>query len=150
LQRSHEIEKRVFTDPDRQTLFIRTIFTAKTDNITPYILINPHMKNTGNGDVAYVSSDYLNAREGSDKFLSLKIKSSSPKVKFIKTSAGFVGSSDGWTDLSDNQPQDWSNPQPRSRLIQPRQISVEGLAVLYAGIVGFGWLSQISGRVTKQ
>lgn len=98
----YRIEKHIFTDPDRQTLFIRVIFTANEDNITPYILINPHMKNTGNGDVAYVSDDYLNAREGFNKYLSLK-----STATFIKTSAGFVGESDGWTDLNDNGIMDW-------------------------------------------
>ncbi len=98
----YQIEKHIFTDPDRQTLFMHVIFTANEDNITPYILINPHIKNTGNDDVAYVSNDYLNAREGHDKFLSLKSTST-----FVKTSAGFVGSSDGWTDLNDNNTMDW-------------------------------------------
>lgn len=98
----YQIEKHIFTDPDRQTLFIRVIFTANEDNIIPYILINPHMKNTGNKDVAYVSNHYLNAREDHDKFLSLK-----STATFVKTSAGFVGESDGWTDLNDNGIMDW-------------------------------------------
>lgn len=98
----YKIEKHIFTDPDRQTLFMRVIFTANEDNITPYILINPHIKNTGSGDVAYVSNDYLNAREGHDKYLSLKCT-----APFVKTSAGFVGKSDGWTDLYDNNSMDW-------------------------------------------
>ncbi|MGK7926634.1 MAG: glycoside hydrolase family 15 protein, partial [Spirulina sp.] len=99
----YTIEKHVFTDPDRQTLFVRTIFTANEDNITPYILINPHMENTGTGDVAFVFQDSLNAREGESVYLSLK--STAP---FIKTSAGYVGSTDGYQDLNDNGVMDWS------------------------------------------
>jgi glucoamylase len=98
----YKIEKHIFTDPDRQTLFMRVIFTANEDGITPYILINPHMKNTGSGDVAYVGGDHLNAREGNDMYLSLK-----STAAFVKTSAGFVGESDGWTDLNDNNAMDW-------------------------------------------
>ena len=99
----YTIEKHVFTDPDRQTLFTRVIFTANEDNITPYVLVNPHMKNTGKEDVAFVGEDSLNAREGDDVFLS--VKSTAP---FLKTSAGYVGSTDGYQDLNDNRVMDWT------------------------------------------
>jgi len=101
------IEKSIFTDPDRQTLFVRVKFTAREDNITPYILINPHMGNSGRYDVAYVGRDrqgkgYLNAREGHELFLSLR-----STARIDKMSAGFVGKSDGWQDLNDNGVMDW-------------------------------------------
>jgi glucoamylase len=94
----YKIEKHVFTHPDRQVLFIRVIFTAQQDNITPFLLVNPHLANTGNDDVAYVSQEYLNARSR-DHARYLCVKSTAP---FVKTSAGFVGESDGWTDLKKN------------------------------------------------
>lgn len=98
----YKIEKHIFTDPDRQALFMRVIFTANEAGITPYLLVNPHVKNTGSSDVAYVGSDYLNARQDLDRYISLR--SSAP---FTKTSAGFVGASDGYTDLADNGQMDW-------------------------------------------
>jgi glucoamylase len=98
----YQIEKHIFTDPDRQTLFMHVILTANENNITPYILINPHVNNTGNGDVAFVGEDALHAREGEDVYLSLK-----SNTTFMETSAGFVGQSDGYTDLHDNQVMDW-------------------------------------------
>ncbi len=102
-QGKYTIEKHVFTHPDRQALFMRVIFKAHENNITPFLLVNPHMKNTGNDDVAYVSSDYLNARSiEHDHYLS--VKSSAP---FAKVSAGFVGESDGWTDLHNDRKMDW-------------------------------------------
>ncbi len=100
-QGQYTIEKHIFTDPDRQSLFVRVMVTANADGITPYVLVNPHMKNTGNNDVAYVSDSYLNAREGHDRYLSLQ-----SSVPFVKASAGFVGESDGWTDLRDSS-MDW-------------------------------------------
>ncbi|NEP12970.1 MAG: glucan 1,4-alpha-glucosidase [Symploca sp. SIO2C1] len=100
----YTIEKHVFTDPDRQTLFTRVIFTANEDNVTPYILVNPHMGNIGNDDVAFVSGDSLNARNGADNvYLSLK-----SNLNFEKTSAGYVGSTDGYQDLNDNGFMDWT------------------------------------------
>ncbi len=98
----YRIEKHLFTDPDRQVLFVRVIFTASEENITPYILLNPDVKATGSGDVAYVTRDFLNAREGHDLFLSLKCSAG-----FVKSSAGFVGRSDGWQDLHQDRSLDW-------------------------------------------
>ena len=100
----YTIEKHIFTDPDRQTLFTRVIFTANEDNITPYVLVNPHMGNIGNDDVAFVSEDSLNARNGGDNYY-LSVKSN---LGFEKTSAGYVGSTDGYTDLNDNGVMDWT------------------------------------------
>ncbi|NET09241.1 MAG: glucan 1,4-alpha-glucosidase [Symploca sp. SIO2B6] len=99
----YEIEKHVFTDPDRQTLFTRVTFTANEDNITPYLLINPHIKNTGSNDVAFVSADSLNAREAGDAWLAIK-----SSLAFEKTSAGYVGFSDGYQDLSQDGSMDWT------------------------------------------
>lgn len=52
----YTIEKHILTDPDRQTLFMHVIFTAHEDGITPYLLVNPHIANTGNEDVAFVGT----------------------------------------------------------------------------------------------
>ena len=98
----YKIEKHIFTDPDRQALFMRIIFTANEEGVTPYLLVNPHMKNSGNADVAYVGSDYLNARQDLDFYMSLR-----SNAIFTKTSAGYVGASDGYTDLADNERMDW-------------------------------------------
>ena len=56
-QGKYRIIKHVFTDPNRQALFMRVIFTAFENGITPYILINPAIANTGNQDVAYVGTN---------------------------------------------------------------------------------------------
>jgi glucoamylase len=60
------------------------------------------MKNTGSGDVAYVGTDYLNARQDLDRYMSVR-----SSAQFAKTSAGFVGSTDGYSDLADNGQMDW-------------------------------------------
>lgn len=99
----YQIEKQIFTDPERQTLFMRVKFTANEENITPYLLLNPHLNNTGSNDVAFVERNALNAREGENVYLTLK-----SSANFVKTSAGFVGQSDGYTDLNDNGVMDWN------------------------------------------
>ncbi|HAT49894.1 MAG: glucan 1,4-alpha-glucosidase [Nitrospirae bacterium] len=103
------IEKHVFTDPDRQSLFVRMIITAHEDGMTPYLLVNPHMNNTGVKDEAYVSNGYLNAHEGSDRYMSLQVRGGSGQGSaFEQVSAGFVGESDGWTDLHADGKMDFS------------------------------------------
>ena len=101
----YTIEKHVFTDPDRQALFLRVIFTAHDDDITPYLLVNPHVENTGPGDVGYVGGDHLGARQGQEEYV--VVRSTAP---FVRTSAGFEGVSDGWQDLHRDRAMDWSYP----------------------------------------
>ena len=132
------ITKDIFTDPDRQTLFMRVTFRSNANGVTPYILLNPHMKNTGNQDVAYVGPDYLNAREDDNLYLSLV--SSAP---MLKTSAGFVGSSDGWTDLNDNGQMDWQydwadNGGGNVALTAQLQTVNAGESVVFDIVIGFG------------
>ena len=106
-----EIEKRIFTDPDRQSLVVRTSIQALRGDIVPYLLLEPHMANTGVGDsgdaVASVRSvidgvereepGALYAYEG-DTHLVLQSDRS-----FTAASVGFVGTSDGLTDLEDGR-----------------------------------------------
>ena len=90
-----EIEKRVYTDPERQSLVVRTTIRALSGPVTPYLLLEPHMANTGVGDRGAASTRSLSAIEG-DVVLSLV-----PSAPFEAASVGFVGASDGLTDLAD-------------------------------------------------
>jgi glucoamylase len=101
----YRIEKDVFTDPDRQTLFMRVRFTANENGLTPYLLVNPSMQNTGAGDVAYAGADHLGARQGEEAYLVLR-----GTAPFAKTSAGFEGVTDGWQDLHADRVMDWAYP----------------------------------------
>jgi glucoamylase len=92
-----EIEKRVYTDPDRQSLVVRTTIRALSGPVTPYLLLEPHMANTGVGDRGAASTRSLSATEG-DVALSLV-----PSAPFEAASVGFVGASDDLTDLADGR-----------------------------------------------
>ncbi len=92
-----EIEKRIYTDPDSQSLIVRTTIRALTEPVTPYLLLEPHMANTGVGDRGQATPYGLSAREG-DVALALL-----PSQPFEQASAGFVGTSDGLTDLADGR-----------------------------------------------
>ncbi|KAK0331923.1 hypothetical protein LTR94_026990, partial [Friedmanniomyces endolithicus] len=96
-----EIEKRIFTDPDRNALVLRVRINALSGRITPYLLLEPHIANTGIDDLGEASKDGFHAWEG-DTHLVLK-----PSQAFANASVGFVGVSDGLTDL-ENGKLDWS------------------------------------------
>ena len=65
------IEKRIFTDPDRNALFVRVTVRALKGPATPFLVLEPHMANTGGGDAGAASPSALTANEGK-AFLSLK------------------------------------------------------------------------------
>ncbi|MGV3578440.1 glucan 1,4-alpha-glucosidase [Brevundimonas sp.] len=92
-----EIEKRIYTDPDAQSLVVRTSIRALKGAVTPYLLLEPHMANTGVDDQGRAAVDGLDAWEG-DVALSLR-----PSAPFEAASVGFVGTSDGLTDLADGR-----------------------------------------------
>jgi glucoamylase len=91
-----EIVKQIFTDPDRNALVLRVEIKALIGPVTPYAILEPHMANTGGGDFAEASPNGLYAHEG-DVHLALR-----PSAPFETASAGFLGSSDGLTDLKAN------------------------------------------------
>lgn len=110
-QGRYEIEKRIYTDPDSQSLVVRATIRALRGQITPYLLLEPHMANTGvgdrggvwniqasaEGDLIVEAGAALHAAEG-DVHLSLETAKA-----FSAVSVGFVGVSDGLTDLADGR-----------------------------------------------
>lgn len=102
-QGRYEIEKRIYTDPDRQALVVRVSIRALRGDVTPYLLLEPHIGNTGVGDsgdaVAGGGTEdaALYAWEGDTH---LALRSDRP---FTQASVGFVGASDGLTDLADGR-----------------------------------------------
>lgn len=108
--RHWEIVKEVFTDPDRNALVLRVKVSAWLSDVTPYLLLEPHIANTGvgdsgdavpttvwmRGDVAIDEPGALYASEG-DTHLALLTDRA-----FDVASVGFVGTSDGLTDLQAN------------------------------------------------
>ena len=95
----YQIEKHIFTDPNRDSLMMKVVFTAFEDGITPYLYANPHIDNSGANDIAQVEGNALFAHTSAADSSVLTIRSD---VDFVKASAGFVGTSDGLIDLADN------------------------------------------------
>jgi glucoamylase len=97
------ITKDVVTDPRRNVVLQRIRLEALQGKISDYhlyALLSPHLGNYGSGNTAWIDNykgrRYLFAQRNA---VSLALACSQP---WLKCSAGFVGSSDGWQDLNKN------------------------------------------------
>jgi glucoamylase len=104
----YRIEKEVLTDPRRHTLLQKVRFHALQGapaDYHLYALLAPHLGNRGAGNTAWVD-EYKGVpmlfaeREGH----ALALACSAP---WLRRSAGFVGASDGWQDLTRNGVMAW-------------------------------------------
>ncbi|WP_209282503.1 glucan 1,4-alpha-glucosidase [Brevundimonas alba] len=106
-----EIEKRIYTDPDSQSLVIQASIRALRGRITPYLLLEPHMANTGVGDRGDASTSTMIVDGDASGFLPSRLHAWEdgvhlvlrPGRPFAATSVGFVGQSDGLADLADGR-----------------------------------------------
>lgn len=103
-QGRYEIEKRIYTDPDRQALVVRVSIKALRGGVTPYLLLEPHIANTGVGDRGDAVAGLTAADDGAlyayEGDTHLVLQADRP---FTAASVGFVGASDGLTDLGDGR-----------------------------------------------
>ena len=104
----YTIEKEIITDPCRNTVLQKVKFKPKKkgDKLKLFMLISPHLNNKGEGNTAWVGAykgiPMLFAyREG------ITMAAACFYSKFIKRSVGYVGSSDGYTDLKEHKNMEW-------------------------------------------
>jgi len=98
------IKKEVISDPLRDVVLQRVRFTPKTGRLEDYhvyALLAPHLENHGSGNTAWLGEykgvPMLFARRGSS------VLALACSTGWLGRSAGFVGFSDGWQDLTVNK-----------------------------------------------
>ncbi len=105
----YRIEKEVLTDPWREVLLQQTRFVplqGTREAFRLYVLLAPHIANAGWGNTGWLG-DYKGVpmlfaeRAG----ITLALANSAP---WLRRSAGFVGASDGWQDLSRHKQMTWT------------------------------------------
>lgn len=107
----YEIEKRIYTNPDSQSLVIQSFIRALRGRVTPYLLLEPHMGNTGVGDRGDLLTSAMIVEDQASGFLPSHLHAWEDDVHlvlrpgrpFTATSVGFMGRSDGLTDLADGR-----------------------------------------------
>jgi glucoamylase len=96
----YQISKEIVTDPQRDTVLQQTRFTAREGTLPDYklyVLLAPHLGNQGKDNTAWfedLEGTPLLLAQRND--IALALACTSP---WLKRSAGYVGSSDGWQDL---------------------------------------------------
>jgi glucoamylase len=108
LEGRYRIEKDIVSDPRRSVVLQRTRFVPLAGELKDYrlyVLLAPHLGNRGAANTGWVGDTkgrpMLFAERGET---SLALASSAP---WLKRSAGFAGTSDGWRDLMDNKEMQW-------------------------------------------
>ncbi|OLF80315.1 glucan 1,4-alpha-glucosidase [Pseudoalteromonas haloplanktis] len=91
------LEKHIFTDPDGQSLFVRSIFNTQLEGVKAYVSVNPYVDNNGLDDFAKTTDQGLLAWQD-NSYLSLQ-----GAQPFKQTSVGFTGVSDGLNQLKTTQ-----------------------------------------------
>jgi glucoamylase len=104
----YRLVKITVSDPHAPVVLVHTRFEAlqpEANKYHIYVLAAPHIGNQGMGNSARnitVDDRDCLAAERAGKALAIVAS-----IPFRKRSCGFVGTSDGWTDLNDNFRMDW-------------------------------------------
>src|SRR6185437_3234748 len=107
-QGRYRIVKETISDPDAPVVLVHTRFEAlcpEADDYRIYALVAPHIGNQGRGNSARCMT--VDGRECLVAERAGKALAVIASIPFLKRSCGFVGASDGWTDLHDNFRMDW-------------------------------------------
>ena len=110
----YRLVKQVIADPERACVLVRVRIEASDEwraRLRTYVLLAPHLGGAGSGNsvrrAQAARKDVIVAwKEGT--FLAL-----GPSTRFLESSCGYVGASDGWRDLRDNFRLDWRFPEAR-------------------------------------
>ena len=131
----YRITKTYVTDPARHALEIRVRFESLTGRrLQLYTLFNPALSNNGDDDSGSTARDAL-VTEDADAAAALV---ASPAFK--RTSNGYLGASDGWTDLAADRRMDWTyTSAPNGNVVQTGKTALDGVTRRRMTLViGFG------------
>ncbi|HEX6709978.1 MAG TPA: glycoside hydrolase family 15 protein [Rubrobacter sp.] len=122
---AYRITKTYVTDPARSTVLVDVTFESLTGKpYQLYVLYDPSLNNSGGDDTATSTDGKLLASDG---------KAASALVgnpQLGQTSSGYLGTSDGWTDLKDDYRMDWSygSASTPGNVVQTARTTLSGLS----------------------
>ena len=106
-EKRYSIKKIVIGDPHQSCLLVHTVFSARPDledSLRLYVLCAPHLEIGGwhnHAEVRVAKGRTILVAHKGGTWLAL-----AATLPFSKASCGFVGASDGWTDLAANYAMD--------------------------------------------
>ena len=107
-ERRYRIIKQVIADPHHACVLIHTSLEAEEplkSRLRLFSLLAPHLDVGGAGNSGYsldLAGYTIQVAHKGDTWLAI-----AATLPFVRRSCGYVGSSDGWTDLADNFQMDW-------------------------------------------
>ena len=131
----YKIVKTYVTDPSRNALVVDVKFTSRTGKkLALYALADPALSNGGDDDSSRSAGRALVARDA--KAASALVASPA----FKRTSSGYLGTSDGWTDLHSDFRMDWAySSAPNGNVVQTGRTALDGVKRKRMTLVlGFG------------
>jgi glucoamylase len=99
----YKIVKEIIADPHQECILINARLEGKPEALERlhlYVLLAPHLEGGGannNGNVVEASGRQILTAHKNNTWLAMDTSSG-----FVRRSCGYVGSTDGWQDLSDN------------------------------------------------
>jgi glucoamylase len=147
----YRIHKEVFTDPYRSVVLQKIRFEPLQGELSDYhlyALLSPHLANFGSGNTGWVG-DYKGMpmffaeRDGT----ALALGSSAP---WKKMSVGFVGTSDGWQDLSGHFEMEWEYQRAENgNLACTGEIDLAACNGEFVLALGFGAMGSEAGQQVR-
>jgi glucoamylase len=135
----YRLTKTYVTDPERDTLLISLHFESLSgEPYALYAVYDPALANDGMDDSGTSEDGVLLARDGSAASALMA------QPAFEKTSSGYLGTSDGWTDLRQDFAMDWSYRSALDgNVVQMGELPVNGLAGRQQVTIALGFGSRI-------
>lgn len=139
-QERYQIQKEVVADPRRDALLQRVRFIPQKGTLADYhlyLIIAPHLGNRGWGNTGWIADHkgvpMLFAERDA---LALAVAGSVP---WAKASAGFVGFSDGWQDLSRHKQMTWTfRKAENGNVALTAEIDLKACGGVFDIAIGFG------------
>jgi glucoamylase len=120
----YRLTKTYVTDPERDVLLLDVHFESLSgEPYLLYVVYDPSLSNEGMDDTGTSEEGALLASDARTASVLLA------RPGFTRMSSGYLGASDGWSDLRDDHVMDWSfrAPQP-GNVVQTGRLEVDGRA----------------------
>lgn len=139
-QGRYAIVKEVLADPRRSVVLQQVSFEprqGKRDDYALFVLLTPHLENQGADNTAWVGDfkgvEMLFARRDA---AALALACSAP---WRRRSAGYVGVSDGWQDVSRHKQMAWSYPRAENgNVALTGEVDLDATEGKFVLALGFG------------
>ena len=124
-----KLTKTYVVDPDRATVLVDVAFESRTP-LYLYVLADPALSNTGDDD----RGSHMTAWDAKG---ASAIAADPP---LVRDSSGYMGASDGWTDLKDDHRMDWTyEASDPGNVVQLAQTRLDGVKRRHLTLaIGFG------------